>query len=265
MVFIQIPSQLTEEEKMLQTKYQKLKRKKKALQALKAPKPEPTPIHQQLKRSSETSKQDAKEVAKKLLKSGAISAIKVPDKDKQKGHLFKRPKTGRKDSSSEKPGGYQPFSSLHSHDSETDFSSVSPGNEFSLARSRYKSLSETFVHASDDREGRQNRDLPTSGNTIYVSGTGVNESVLKSGFSPFGTILNIHVESRKNCGFVTFDSVEQAKNAINEMNGKTVDGIRLDVSFARRQPLIHTTSDASSSETVDNWRRIADSYSRDSK
>ncbi|RWS22338.1 Negative elongation factor E-like protein [Leptotrombidium deliense] len=277
MVFIQIPSSLTEEEKTLQQKYQKLKRKariKKALQALKAPKTEPTPIQQQLKRVSETSKQDAKEVAKKLLKSGAISAIKVPDKDKQKGLHFKRPKSGRKDSTSEKPGGYQPFSSVHSHDSETDFSSIPSDSGLSLAaRNRFKSLSESFVLSSDSRdEGRDrrkgsfgSRELPETGHTIYVSGLGVNDGILSSGFSPFGTIVNINVESRKNCGFVTFDTVEQAKNAINEMNGKTVDGIKLEVSLARRQPMVHSNETSSSNETKDAWRRLADNYSRESK
>lgn len=114
---------------MLQTKYQKLKKKvgymqivhtfyyftnevleqKKALQALKAPKPEPekTPT---LKRPAEA--RDAREVAKKLLKSGAISAIPKPS-EKTETTGFKRSRgLERKLSSSDRaPSGFQPFSS----------------------------------------------------------------------------------------------------------------------------------------------------------
>lgn len=112
---------------MLQAKYQKLKKKvysninhgkklalrslyfqKKAVLALKAPKPEPekTPA---LKRPAEA--RDAREVAKKLLKSGAISAIPKPAEKTEKT-IFKRSAgLERKLSSSDRaPSGYQPFS-----------------------------------------------------------------------------------------------------------------------------------------------------------
>lgn len=81
---------------------------KKALQALKAPKvePEKTPA---LKRPAEA--RDAREVAKKLLKSGAISAIPKPS-EKTETTGFKRSRgLERKLSSSERaPSGFQPFS-----------------------------------------------------------------------------------------------------------------------------------------------------------
>jgi hypothetical protein len=79
------------------------------LQALKAPKPEPekTPA---LKRPAEA--RDAREVAKKLLKSGAISAIPKPS-EKTETTGFKRSRgLERKLSSSDRaPSGFQPFSS----------------------------------------------------------------------------------------------------------------------------------------------------------
>lgn len=106
MVYIHFPANFTEEELMLQAKYQKLKKKvnivktkyvvslkkwfllkKKALQALKAPKPEPEkPILP--KRPAEA--RDAREVAKKLIKSGAIPAISKQQKQPEQG--FKRPR-----------------------------------------------------------------------------------------------------------------------------------------------------------------------------
>ena len=75
---------------------------------MKAPKPEPekTPM---LKRPAEA--RDAREVAKKLLKSGAISAIPKPS-EKTETTGFKRSRgLERKLSSSDRaPSGFQPFS-----------------------------------------------------------------------------------------------------------------------------------------------------------
>ena len=75
------PSKLTEEEEQLQSKYAKLRRKKKQLQDVTKPKQEPE--HSKIKKTSEA--KDAKEVAKKLLKTGAIKAIKKSlEKEKAK-------------------------------------------------------------------------------------------------------------------------------------------------------------------------------------
>lgn len=91
MVYLHFPNHLTEEELMLQAKYQKLKKKKKALQALKAPKQEPEkPILP--KRPTEA--RDAREIARKLIKSGAIQAIKSPPAQPQNA-TFKRPRAGK--------------------------------------------------------------------------------------------------------------------------------------------------------------------------
>lgn len=91
---------------------------KKALQALKAPRPEPerTPTP---KRPMEA--QNAKEVAKKLLKSGAITAIpRIPKRPEQAG--FKRPRgLERKLSGTDRTvSGYQPFSATQLDDQETE-------------------------------------------------------------------------------------------------------------------------------------------------
>lgn len=132
MVYIHFPSNLTEEELMLQAKYQKLKKKvlsishnldrptltyalvsltqKKALQAHKAPKQEQEkPIL--LKRPADA--RDAREVARKLIKSGAIQAIQRPI-TKQDQTSFKRPKgQERKRPALSEAAPYQPFSSSH--------------------------------------------------------------------------------------------------------------------------------------------------------
>ncbi|XP_015786707.1 negative elongation factor E [Tetranychus urticae] len=111
MVFIQLPSQLSDEEKALQQKYAKLKRKKKLLFQHKTPKVEKPEITTQtvLKRAAESSKQDAKEVAKRLLKAGAIKLAKPPDKERE-GQGFKRSKSlARKKIGADKPAGFKPF------------------------------------------------------------------------------------------------------------------------------------------------------------
>lgn len=86
---------------------------------MKAPRPEPERTPQTPKRPAEA--RDAREVAKKLLKSGAITAIvKTPKKPEQAG--FKRPRgLERKLSGTERTvSGYQPFSATHPEDMETD-------------------------------------------------------------------------------------------------------------------------------------------------
>lgn len=263
MVYLHFPSNLTEEELMLQAKYQKLKKKKKALQALKAPKPEPekTPM---LKRPAEA--RDAREVAKKLLKSGAISAIPKPS-EKLVSAGFKRSRgLERKLSSSDRaPSGFQPFSASQG--------SMLPAEEPPAPEPRPKpkvpNLYENFVSSrdSDPEPAPASKELPLSptaspsklerpktGHTIYVFGYSITEDILKKGFQHFGNIVNISMEIEKNCGFVTFDKTSFAERAITEMNGSTVSGIQLKVSLARRQPVIEPINDASSSTT---WSTIA--------
>lgn len=236
---------------MLQKKYQKLKRKKKAVQQIKTPKQEPPQVQTTLKKVSET-KPDAKEVAKKLLKSGAISAIKVENKERQG---FKRSKAAeRKRSLNERPGGigYQPYTSTHPTDEESDQTTPSG------ARPAVKSLYESFVSGGNldeddpkhfERSADRTRDghveRPRQGNTIYVHGANVTDEVLRAGFSSFGSIVNITMEMDKNCGFVTYEKTESADKAISEMNGATVSGVKLRVSLARRQPLIPQQADGS--------------------
>ncbi|XP_077554151.1 negative elongation factor E [Haemaphysalis longicornis] len=266
MVYLHFPSQFTEEEDMLQKKYQKLKRKKKALQQNKTPKPEPPPVQTTLRRGHDQvseSKPDAKEVAKKLLKSGAISAIKVENKER---HGFKRSKASeRKRSLNDRPGGigYQPYAANHPMEEDSD----NPGPTTPTSRPAVKSLYESFVSAGnldedDPKHFESPRDpateKPRQKNTLYVHGAGVSEDLLRAAFAPFGALLNISMELDKNCGFVTFEKIECAEKAVIEMNGTTMSGIKLRVSFARRQPLIPQQADGSPA----TWTSMAANYSQ---
>ncbi|CAG0879271.1 unnamed protein product [Darwinula stevensoni] len=262
MVYLHFPSQFTEEEQMLQAKYQKLKRKKKALQTLKAPKPEPEKTAT-LKRPTEA--KEAKEIAKKLLKSGAIHAIKKPENKGEKT-TFKRSRgLERRLSGSERaltplhtPSALSPPPEKPSplHDKPREPREPKP---------KVKNLYDTFVAARDREErglvdaGEYAKRERRSGNTIYVFGYNITEELLKRAFQPFGNIINISMEIEKNCGFITFDKTECTDRAISSMNGSMVSGVQLKVSLARRQPIIEPINDASSSAT---WSTIAASHSQ---
>ncbi|XP_046734403.1 negative elongation factor E [Diprion similis] len=256
MVYLHFPSNLTEEELMLQAKYNKLKRKKKALQALKTPKPEPERILQLPKRPTEA--RDAREVAKKLIKSGIIPAItKTPKRPEQS---FKRPRgLERKLNSTEKTiCSYQPFSATQPEEDDTEAS-----------RPRVKDLYDSFVSARDHEErglpdkqsGTRTEAKPRAGNTIFVCGHKISEDFLKKHFQTFGPIVNISMETEKNRGFITFDKAEVAERAISEMDGSMVSSIQLKVSLARRQPVIDPINDTTSSSM---WSSVAASYSQKS-
>ena len=255
MVYLHFPSNLTEEELMLQAKYNKLKRKKKALQDLKAPKQEVERVPQAPKRPTEA--RDAREVAKKLIKSGVITAPKTPKRPEQS---FKRPRgLVRKLNSTEKTiSSYQPFSATQLEEEETE-----------TARPRVKDLYDSFVSAQDTEE-RASGDAqsplkqevkPRAGNTIFVCGYKISEDFLKKHFQTFGNIINISMEAEKNRGFVTFDKSEAAERAISEMDGSMVSSVQLKVSLARRQPIIEPMSDVTSSSM---WSPIAANYSQKS-
>ncbi|XP_057378578.1 negative elongation factor E-like [Daphnia carinata] len=268
MVYLHFPSNLTEEELMLQTKYQKLKKKKKALQALKAPKPEPekTPA---LKRPAEA--RDAREVAKKLLKSGAISAIPKPcEKTETTGFKRSRGLERKLSSSDRAPSGFQPFSASQGSMVTNEDHVI---QEASRTKSKVPNLYENFISSREtDPEASVTspttlketsgsptlsplkHQKPTVGHTVYVFGYSITEDILKKAFQSFGNVVNISMEIEKNCGFVTFDKTSSADRAISEMNGSMVSGIQLKVSLARRQPVIEPINDASSSAT---WSTIA--------
>ncbi|EDW76861.1 negative elongation factor E [Drosophila tropicalis] len=260
MVYIHFPTNLTEEEQMLQAKYQKLKKKKKALQAHKAPKQEPESA---LTLKRPTDARDAREVARKLIKSGAIPAIQK-QQTKQDQTSFKRPKgqeRAKRSTSETSVAAYQPFSSTQNDVAQEI-------NEIIKEEPRRQNLYQHFA-TERDREERgltekttldtPQPEKPRAGNTIFVSGNKVTEDFLKKTFNDYGTIVNVSMEIEKSRGFVSFAKPESADRAIAEMHGKSVNGINLQVQLARRQPQIEPINDASSSAV---WSSIAASKSQ---
>lgn len=259
MVFIHFPTNLTEEEMTLQKKYAKLKKKKKALAALRAPKPEAPPPEADVnskKRSAEAAA-NAMEKAKKLLKSGVIK-VEAEKKDLS----FKR--TKRQKEQDKSVVGFTPFSLSHtSAEQENVTESVKP----ETSRQTIKGLYESFVSSREPRfdrdhgnEEHKERDPPKRGHTIYIHGHSITEEMIRRTFSNFGKIINITMEKDKNCGFLTFEKMESADQAIAEMNGSMVGDTQLRVSMARRQPSFDSLGDTSKS----SWSAIAASQSQKS-
>ncbi|XP_013188813.1 negative elongation factor E [Amyelois transitella] len=231
MVYLHFPSNLTEEELMLQAKYQKLKKKKKALQALKAPKQEPEkPILP--KRPTEA--RDAREIARKLIKSGAIQAIKTPPPPPQNA-TFKRPRAGRERKLSGSAGtaggvaSYQPFSASQE---------PPPPEEKTAPRVKY--LYDSFVTAreKEDKSLRPNAGgdaAATSGarsSTLCVTGSQITEEVIRRRLKTFEPFTYTQ-ESDDDKVFLTFDSADIAGHAQTALDGNE-EGWR--VSTARRPP-----------------------------
>ncbi|XP_041976573.1 negative elongation factor E [Aricia agestis] len=238
MVYLHFPSNLTEEELMLQAKYQKLKKKKKALQALKAPKQEPEkPILP--KRPTEA--RDAREIARKLIKSGAIQAIKSPPAQPQNA-TFKRPRAGRERKLSGSTGAtggiasYQPFSA-----------SQEPLPEEKPAP-RVKYLYDSFVTAREKEEkGPQHpagNETPNPGgksSTLQIAGPQITEDVVRRRLASFEPFTYVQ-EPDDNRAFVTFETSELATHAQTALDG-TEEGWR--VTFARKPPQTGSWNQAS--------------------
>ncbi len=76
------------------------------------------------------------------------------------------------------------------------------------------------------------------GNLNYAT----TEETLQNVFSAFGTIVSTVIirdrmtQQSKGFGFVEFESEESAERAINEMNGKELDGRRVRVNAAEERP-----------------------------
>uniref|UniRef100_A0A8C9EI84 Negative elongation factor E n=1 Tax=Pavo cristatus TaxID=9049 RepID=A0A8C9EI84_PAVCR len=196
-----LPPGLTEEEEALQKRFAKLRKKKKALLALKKQQSNTGPSSQGgIKRSmSDQPPVDtatATEQAKLLVKSGAISAIKAETKNSG----FKRSRTleGKlKDPEKGPAPTFQPFQRSVSADDDTPES----------RRPQRKSLYES-------------------------------PELLRSAFAPFGAIIDLSLDSPRNCAFVTYEKMESADQAMAELNGAVVQDVQLRVSIARKQPLL---------------------------
>lgn len=269
-----LPPGLTEEEEALQKRFAKLRKKKKALLALKKQQSSGGSSAQGgIKRSmSDQPPVDtatATEQAKLLVKSGAISAIKAENKNSG----FKRSRTleGKlKDPEKGPTPTFQPFQRSVSADDDSQESRrpqrKSLYESFVSASERLRepeggARGEPPERGGGERrldwdpepeaEERRERDgafrrsdsfperrPPRKGNTLYVHGAELSPELLRAAFGPFGAIIDLSMDTPRNCAFVTYEKMESADQAIAELNGAVVQDVQLKVSIARKQPLL---------------------------
>jgi len=149
-----------------------------------------------------TDARDAREVARKLIKSGAIPAIQKQTKQDQTS--FKRPKgqeRAKRSTSETTVASYQPFSST-----QNDVAQETIISEIIKEEPRRQNLYQHFA-TERDREERgmpekvpmdtAQPEKPRAGNTIFVSGNKVTEDFLKKTFNDYGTIVNVSMEIEK--------------------------------------------------------------------
>ncbi|KAJ8025584.1 Negative elongation factor E [Holothuria leucospilota] len=245
------PNKLTEEEEMLVEKYSLLRKKRKALQQIKkSSKPAaPPPTQQPVKRSADTNQEEAKEMAKKVMAAQAL-------RHDNKGSGFKRSTNlERRLQNPDKAPAFHPFSQAPPPSVPSSSADENSSTNTEEKKPIQKSLYDNFVSGGfrsqqtlyDDNK----RDKPGGnsekkrGNTLYVSGHGLNKELCEKAFKSFGKIKNISVEPYKPCAFVTFESINSAEAAI-EVNGNMVDNVTLKVSMARRQPRLEEATDMNS-------------------
>lgn len=255
------PSQLTEEEEILQQKYAKLKKKKKALAVLRAPKLEKQEsTSDSLKRPADEDAADATEQAKKLLKSGAL---KLASERKEQA-TFKRSKR-TKDNDNKSAVSFHPFSHGDGSEGSNRFEGSRPKPKYNLYDNFVSANTPKYEESKESTESPKTNEPPSfnpskKGQTIYVHGPGLTEEILKKACASFGTIVNISPEFEKHCGFVTFEKIESAEQAIDKLNGSIVCNVQLRVSLARRQPNIDALAVSDQSKT--SWSSIAASSSQ---
>uniref|UniRef100_A0A8B9R9Q3 Negative elongation factor E n=1 Tax=Astyanax mexicanus TaxID=7994 RepID=A0A8B9R9Q3_ASTMX len=217
------PSTLTEEEESLQKKYAKLKKKVKKIGDCGFYQTNLIVICflQALSDQPVVDTATATEQAKMLIKSGAISAIKSENKNSG----FKRSRTleGKlKDPEKGPVPAFLPFQRSISTDED-------PAEVMLIATRR----------------------SVRKGNTVYVYGAGLVEDSLRTAFAQHGTIIDLSMDSPRNCAFVTFEKMESADQAVTELNGTTVGDVTVKVSIARKQPML----DAATGKSV--WASLA--------
>lgn len=273
---ISFPKELTEDEERLLKKMAKLKKKKKQLIDLRASKEQKNAESIALKRksndapSSATSvKDDAKETAKKLVKSGLI---KLENENKEKGFKRslsrrdeKKPTNLNLDTDTSMFGGY---SYNYSYGSPTPTSRSPHQTPPAPQSSSYKSISSPIgaggsasaaVSTSSSSSSTSNQQQYSQqrnrfnfnrmntyksqysnnnnggGLSLHVKGNiAITEEYLKNVFATNLNDVNIvSIDMKKGYAFVAIDKKESAELAINTLNSKTFNDIQLSVSYAR--------------------------------
>uniref|UniRef100_H2YP21 Negative elongation factor E n=1 Tax=Ciona savignyi TaxID=51511 RepID=H2YP21_CIOSA len=186
------------------------------------------------------------EAAKKLLKAGAIE-VKLEKKtsfkrsSNLKRKLSAHPETGKRPT-------FQSFSTGSDTGTDTDEIPEPKTSKLDSTEPSSKPFNENYKPKKEQRaraprrEKRVEKKAPRKGNTLYIHGYVINETVIRKHFTKFGNIIKVNMEKDKNSGFVSYDSFEAAEKAIVDMDDSLVDDCRIKVSLARHQPLLESVA-----------------------
>lgn len=185
------------------------------------------------------------EAAKMLIKSGVIQ-LKPENRTTFKRSVKLAKKKKDQDDSGVKLV-FQPFSPGGNASSDQLSSKKETNSKESFPEKLpYKIFPSHRENQNRFKKGKKfERHPPKKGNTIYVHGCDLSDDLLQENFEQFGLIVNINVEQNKKSGFVTYNNLDAADNAIAKMDNAMVSGTRLKVSLARRQPMIDSAVTAS--------------------
>ncbi|KAH9960470.1 hypothetical protein BC827DRAFT_1268176 [Russula dissimulans] len=113
-------------------------------------------------------------------------------------------------------------------------------------QARYSLVEESWKHQAQARailsnligpNGEQLTSTDPYNTTVFVGGLSplISEDTLRTFFSPFGDIHYVKVPVGKHCGFVQFVRKADAEHAIEKMQGFSIGGSRIRLSWGRSQ------------------------------
>ncbi|PAA71589.1 hypothetical protein BOX15_Mlig000987g1, partial [Macrostomum lignano] len=240
------PEKNTEEEEMLLQNYALLKQLRKQLTELRSRQAAEAETNREKEETPVKPNEDARVAAERLVKLGKIKIQSAcpPRVLMKKG----RDSTGP-------VSAYRPYSPTGGGSDEIQ----QHQNQLQQppAKRPRSNLYDSFVSggvqdpAPATPSGNSAEPNKPRGNTLFVQGYNIHPDMLRSAFSPFGPISRIAMENRagglagrfgdfkannKPKAFVTFESEDDAANAMDQLDGQLVKGSVLSVRLARKQP-----------------------------
>lgn len=72
-------------------------------------------------------------------------------------------------------------------------------------------------------------------NRVFIGNLsfGATEDMVRNHFGGVGTLTDVYIPFKKGFGFVTFSTAEEAKKAIDELDGSEIDGRAIHLDLAR--------------------------------
>ncbi|KAI9508670.1 hypothetical protein F5148DRAFT_866974 [Russula earlei] len=131
-------------------------------------------------------------------------------------------------------------------DSQSSIAAPFARQDVSTEHVRYSLVEESWKHQAQARailshligpNGEQLTSTDPYNTTVFVGGLSplISEDTLRTFFAPFGDIHYVKVPVGKHCGFVQFVRKADAERAIEKMQGFSIGGSRIRLSWGRSQ------------------------------